>query len=364
MGSYFGKNIHVSVFGQSHSPAIGAVVDGLPPGFALDVSQLQAFLRRRAPGQSSLTTRRQEKDKVEILSGLYEGKTCGAPLSALIRNFDARPGDYANLKVLPRPGHADYPAHIKYHGYQDKSGGGHFSGRLTAPLCIAGGIALQMLKAKGIRIAAHIQRVADIADTPFDPMAPQIDQIQPGFLSVISQEAGQQMADAIEKARMAGDSVGGMIECAATGLPVGLGESMFEGMENRIAAAIFGIPAVKGIEFGSGFAAASMLGSQHNDPFRLEEGKVVTASNNHGGILGGITTGMPLIFRCAFKPTSSVYMEQDTVDLDKNENAVLAVKGRHDPCIVPRAVPVVEAVTALCVLDAYLDHCKEGTPWI
>ena len=363
MGSTFGKNIRVSVFGQSHSPGIGVVVDGLPAGFQLDTDKLQAFLARRAPGQSSLSTHRQEKDKAEILSGLYDGKTCGAPLSAIIRNYDARPKDYSNLASLPRPGHADYPAHIKYHGFEDKSGGGHFSGRLTAPLCIAGGIALQMLEAKGIRIAAHLYSIHDVEDTPFDAMNPQIAAIQPGYLSVISQDAGQRMAEIIDQARMDKDSVGGVIECAATGLPVGLGESMFEGLENRLAAALFGIPAVKGVEFGAGFAATKMRGSQHNDPFRYENGQVVTTNNRHGGILGGISTGMPLVFRCAFKPTSSVYMEQDTVDLDKKENATLAVKGRHDPCVVPRAVPVVEAVTALVLLDSYLDHLKEEHPW-
>lgn len=363
MGSTFGKNIRFSIFGQSHSPAIGVVADGLPAGFAPDMEELQNFLRRRAPGQSSLSTHRQEKDRVEILSGLFEGKTCGAPLCAIIRNFDARPGDYANLKNLPRPGHADYPAHVKYHGFQDKSGGGHFSGRLTAPLCILGGIALQMLRQKGIRVAAHLYSIADIHDTPFDPMAPQMEGIQPGYLSVLSEDAGQRMAQAIDEARMAKDSVGGVIECAVTGLPAGLGESMFEGLENLLAAALFAIPAVKGVEFGAGFAAAHMRGSQHNDPFRYENSAVVTTSNNHGGILGGISTGMPLIFRCAFKPTSSIYMEQNTVDLDSRENATLAVKGRHDPCVVPRTVPVVEAVAALVMLDTYLDRLKEEHPW-
>ncbi len=363
MASVFGRNIRVSVFGQSHAPAVGVVVDGLPAGFAPDMDKLRALMKRRRPGQNLLSTQRAEADLFEVLSGLADGRLCGAPLCMVIRNGDTRPGDYRELKTKPRPGHADYPAGVKYGGFQDTAGGGHFSGRLTAPLCLAGGIALQLLEAEGIRIGAHVRRIEGVEDEPFDPLAPQLDRLSEGYVRVLDERAGKEMEAAIDRARLDMDSVGGIVECAVTGLPVGMGGPMFEGVENVISSAVFGIPAIRGIEFGAGFAAAAMRGSLHNDPFAFRDGRVVTLSNNHGGVLGGLTTGMPLIFRVAVKPTASIFLEQRTVDLSEGTDSSLSLKGRHDPCIVPRAVPVVEAVTALAVYDLYLEHLKEKKIW-
>ncbi|MGI6238832.1 MAG: chorismate synthase, partial [Christensenellales bacterium] len=359
MGSVYGKNFKVSIFGQSHAPAIGVTIDGLPAGFEIDMEQLRAFLAQRAPGQSKLSTPRREDDAFEILSGVADGKTCGAPFAAIIRNTNVRRRDYANLIDTPRPGHADYPSTIKYGGHQDRGGSGHFSGRLTAPLCIAGGIFRQMLAREGIRIAAHVYAVAGIEDAPFNPLSPEIDRLTGAPLRVIDPEAGARMAEAIERASADGDSVGGVIECAAVGLPAGIGEHMFEGLENRIALAMFGIPAVRGIEFGTGFAAAGMKGSEHNDAYIIKDGQVATRTNHHGGILGGITSGMPVIFRIAIKPTSSIFKTQDTVRLSHGDETQLTIEGRHDPCIVPRALPVVEAACAMAIFDAYLDRKKE-----
>ena len=358
MASYLGKNIHVSVFGQSHSEAIGVCVDGLPAGERVDLEELGRFLSRRAPGHSGLSTPRKEADLPRILCGLADGVTCGAPLAAVIENTNTRSGDYDDLKDVPRPGHADYTAQVRYGGFQDAAGGGHFSGRLTAPLCIAGGVALQILARRGIRVDAHIQSIAGVEDRPFCPMGEQgeiLDSLKTVALPVLDQAAGAEMEGKILEARGRGDSVGGVVECMVSGLPAGLGGPLFGGMESRLAAALFGIPAVKGVEFGAGFRAAAMLGSEHNDPFVVEGGQVRTASNHAGGILGGITTGMPLVFRAAFKPTPSIAQEQDSVSLSRMEPAKLHVKGRHDPCVVPRAVPVVEAAAALTVLDALLD---------
>ena len=360
MASTFGTNVRVSIFGQSHAPAVGVVVDGLPAGFAPDWDGLRAFMRRRAPGQTLLSTQRTEADLFEVLSGISEGKLCGAPLCMVIKNTDTRGQDYAGLKNTPRPGHADWPAQVKYRGHQDAAGGGHFSGRLTAPLCLAGGLIIQLLAQQGIRVGAHIARIADVEDTPFDPMAPQLDDLQDGYLRVLDARTGERMAAAIDAARLALDSVGGVVECAVTGLPAGVGQPMFDGLENRIAQAIFAIPAVRGIAFGSGFGAAGLRGSQHNDEYALDDaGRVTTRTNRHGGVLGGLSTGMPLLFNAAFKPTASIFKPQRTVDLARGQEAELALKGRHDPCIVPRAVPVVEAVTALAVYDLYLDYVKE-----
>lgn len=358
MASQFGKHITVSLFGQSHGNAIGVVVDGLPAGFPVEEDTLARFLARRAPGRSPLTTPRHEADAPEFLSGVVDGKTCGAPLCAVIRNTNTRSADYAELLDLPRPSHADYPAFVKYGGAADMRGGGHFSARLTAPLCIAGGIALQMLAARGITVGAHLAAVGGVADDPFDPV--HIDAATLGVvgekpLAVLNDEAGERMADAVAAAAAEDDSVGGIVECAAVGLPAGIGDPMFDGMENRLAAAIFGIPAVKGVEFGAGFAAAAMRGSVHNDPYRMENGRVITETNNAGGIAGGITTGMPLLLRAAFKPTPSIGKQQRTVRLSTGENADLAVRGRHDPCVVLRAVPCVEAATALVLLDMLLE---------
>jgi chorismate synthase len=359
MSSTYGKHIQISIFGQSHSNAIGVCIDGLPAGEKVDFDQLGAFMQRRAPGRNSYSTSRKEADLPEILSGLVDGVTCGAPLAAIIRNNDTRSSDYREIRDIPRPAHADYTAHIKYGGYQDVAGGGHFSGRLTAPLCIAGGICLQILQRRGIQIAAHIASIGCISDTPFDPVHVgliEFDKLaQLGDFPVLCNESGIAMREVIDRVRADGDSIGGIIECAAIGLPVGLGDPMFDGMENRIAAIVFGIPAVKGIEFGNGFACASLTGSQNNDAYYMDNGTVKTRTNHHGGILGGITSGMPLIFRAAIKPTPSIAQNQQSISLSKKTDATLTVKGRHDPCIVPRAVPCIEAAAAIAILDALLD---------
>ena len=353
MSSMYGENLRLSVFGQSHAPAIGMTLDGIPAGLPVDMAALQAFLARRAPGQNGFSTTRKEADTPEFLCGISDGFTCGAPVTAIIRNTNTRSGDYDNLRDCPRPGHADYTAQIKYGGYQDAAGGGHFSGRLTAPICIAGGLCIQWLAQKGIRVGAHIASIAGISDTPFDMIDPQIDAVGKEF-PVLDTEAGEAMGNAILEAKSAGDSVGGVIECAVTGLPAGLGGPMFDGVENRIAGIVFGIPAVKGLEFGLGFGLSAMRGSLSNDPFIMSNGEVRTATNNCGGILGGITDGMPLIFRAAVKPTPSIATCQRSVSLSQKAEQELIVKGRHDPCIVPRAVPVIEAAAAIAVMDMIL----------
>ncbi len=358
MGSVYGKNIRISIFGQSHSAAIGVVVDGLPAGHKIDLEELRAFMRRRAPGSGGLGTARKEADEVEILAGLADGALCGAPFAAIIRNGDARPGDYAALADTPRPGHADYTAEIKYGGRQDRSGGGHFSGRLTAPLCVAGGLCLQLLRREGVLVGAHLERVGNVRDRSFDPVrvGPEdLAEALKNYPPALDAAASREMALLIQKVREEGDSVGGAVECAVIGLPAGLGEPMFDGLENRIAAAVFAIPAVKGLEFGSGFGCCGLLGSECNDPFVVEDGSIKTATNNHGGILGGISSGMPVIFRAAFKPTPSIGRKQRTVSLSRREETEIEIRGRHDPCVAVRAVPCVEAAAALAVYDAMLD---------
>lgn len=361
MASYLGEHIHVSVFGQSHSPAIGVVVDGLPAGEKVDMEELGRFLKRRAPGQSPTSTPRKEADLPHFLSGLVDDVTCGAPLAALIENTNTRSQDYEQLRDKPRPGHADFTAQVKYGGFQDVAGGGHFSGRLTAPLCIAGGICLQILKRRGIEVAAHIASIAGQADRLFDPMGEStetLEALKRAPFPVLDEKAGELMRKAIFEAKEDRDSVGGIVECLVTGVPAGLGDPMFGGMENRLAAALFGIPAVKGVEFGEGFGVAKLRGSQNNDPFTVKDGKIVTETNHAGGILGGITNGMPLIFRLAVKPTPSISKPQKTVSLSENRVEELVITGRHDPCIVPRAVPVVEAVTALVLSDLLFSREK------
>ena len=357
MSSEFGHLLKISVFGQSHGRAIGAVVDGLPAGEAIDLDELQAFLDRRKPGKNRLSTARKEADAPTFLSGLENGKTCGAPLCAVIENGDQHSGDYAGLTDTPRPGHADYTAAVKWGGQADMRGGGHFSGRLTAPLCIAGGIAKQILARRGIHVGAHLAEVAGIADDPFPlhPTAELFEKLAAKDFPVLDDGAGERMQQAILAAREELDSVGGIVECAAIGLPAGLGDPMFDGVENRLAAALFGIPAVKGVEFGAGFAAARSRGSENNDAFSVQNGAVVTDTNHAGGILGGITNGMPILLRTAMKPTPSIARAQKTVRLSQMEEIPLEIRGRHDPCIAHRAVPVVEAVTAAVLLDLLLE---------
>lgn len=357
MSSEFGNILRVSVFGQSHGKAVGVVVDGLPAGEAIDLEELQRFLDRRRPGTGPLSTTRKETDVPEFLSGLEGGKTCGAPLCAVIKNADQHSKDYGELADKPRPGHADFTAWAKWGGHADMRGGGHFSGRLTAPLCVAGGIAKQILARRGIFVGAHLASVAGICDQPFPlyPTAALFSEIAAKPFPVLDEEAGERMRAAILEAKNDLDSVGGVIECAAAGLPAGLGEPMFGGVENRLAAALFGIPAVKGVEFGEGFRAAELRGSENNDPFTVEDGEIRAETNRAGGILGGITTGMPLVLRAAVKPTPSIGRPQKTVRLSRLEDTDLTVHGRHDPCVAHRAVPVAEAVTAAVLLDMLLE---------
>ena len=357
MSSEFGNLLKISVFGQSHGKAIGVVVDGLPAGEAIDLEALNAFLARRKPGKNPLSTARKESDMPVFLSGLENGVTCGAPLCAVIENSDQHSSDYTELRDKPRPGHADYTAYVKWGGQADMRGGGHFSGRLTAPLCIAGGIAKQILVRRGVYVGAHLWSVGTERDTPF-PLRPTrelFEAVAAKPFPVLDDQAGERMQSLILEARQAQDSVGGVIECAATGMPAGLGDPMFGGVENRLASALFGIPAVKGVEFGDGFAAARARGSENNDPFRMEDGRVVTETNHAGGILGGITSGMPLVLRTAMKPTPSIARPQRTVSLSAGADTELVIHGRHDPCIAHRAVPVVEAVTAAVLLDLLLE---------
>ncbi len=357
MSSTYGENLKLSIFGQSHGNAIGMTLDGIPAGLPVNLDGLQEFLNRRAPGQNDWSTPRKEADRPEILSGLLDGYTCGAPIAAIIRNTNTRSGDYANFHDIPRPGHADYTAQVKYGGFQDASGGGHFSGRLTAPLCIAGGMCKQWLEEMGIRIGAHILAVGECGDLYFDPMDPELESVGKDF-PVLDENSGNAMRDFIAQARAAGDSVGGIIECAVTGLPAGMGEPMFGGVESKIAQILFGIPAVKGVDFGIGFDCACVPGSQSNDDFAIVDGKIVTATNNAGGIQGGITNGMPLIFTAAVKATPSIACQQQSINLKTLEPATLEVKGRHDPCIVPRAVPVVEAAAAIAIYDLILGNTQ------
>ena len=363
MSSSFGNNIKVSISGQSHSQALGVIIDGLPVGFTIDMEQLAEFMQRRAPGRNKFSTPRREADSLEVLSGVVDNTTCGAPFMAIIRNTNTRSSDYDKLRYVPRPAHADFTANEKYKGYQDTSGGGHFSGRLTAPICVAGGIALQMLRKTGIEVFAHIKKIhGQSAVSVPDECRPDMDSLR-GIAKkdfpVYDDEAGERMKTEIEKALANGDSVGGIIECIVTGVPTGVGEPMFDALESRIAAAVFGVPAIKGIEFGNGFACADLYGSENNDSFYIdEERNIRTKTNNHGGILGGIASGMPAVFRAAVKPTPSISRKQESVSYSEREAVELEIGGRHDPCIVQRAVPVLEAVTAVVVLDMLIENNK------
>mgnify|MGYP000720110106 FL=1 len=344
MKNTFGNALGLTIFGESHGAAVGAVLDGLAAGLPVDEAYIAEQMDRRRARGDGLSTARTEPDVVEFLSGVVNGHTTGTPITMMIRNTNTRSGDYDGLSVVPRPGHADYTAGVKYGGHADFAGGGAFSGRLTAPLCIAGGICLQLLKKQGIEVISRIASIGSVEDVstagkPF-PAA--------------DDAAGAAMQAAIAAAKAEGDSVGGIVECAVLGLPVGLGGPLFDGMEGRISSIVFGIPAVKGIEFGIGFGAARLRGSENNDPFVVENGTVRTTTNHCGGILGGITNGMPLTFRAAFKPTPSIAKEQQSVNLNTLTPEILRVRGRHDPCIVPRAVPCIEAAAAIAVYDALL----------
>ena len=354
MSSIIGDKIKVSIFGQSHAKAIGVTVDGFPAGFEIDMEELGRFMERRAPGRNAFSTSRKEADIPEFITGVLGNVTCGAPVSALIYNTNQHSKDYENLKKVPRPGHADYTAQIKYGGFQDVAGGGHFSGRMMAPVCIAGSMCMQYLKKQGINIYAHIKSIGGVCDDAIDmadSVQAKLSEVAAKEFPVLNDEKGKEMQEVIAVAKADLDSVGGVVECVITGVPAGLGDPMFDGIENRMAKALFGIPAVKGLEFGNGFEAAAIRGSENNDSFKVKDGKVVTATNNHGGILGGITSGMPIVFRVAIKPTPSIARAQESVRLETLTEEKLEIVGRHDPCIVPRAVPCVEAVAAIVTMD-------------
>jgi chorismate synthase len=345
----------LSLFGESHGAGIGIVLNGLPPGFAPDWAELRREMRRRAPGRSALTTERREADEVEILSGVFQERTTGAPLCAMIRNTDTRSADYEEIRFKPRPGHSDYPAFIRYGGFNDYRGGGHFSGRLTAPLVFAGALIKQILRQSGVSVGAHILRVHDVLDDSFTAAAPSAEDLAAlaaSPLPVLDPEVRPRMEKAIAAARAAGDSVGGIVECAVLGLKPGLGAPFFDSAESALARLLFAVPAVKGVSFGLGFALAERRGLESNDAYFYDaEGRVRTRTNNCGGLLGGLTTGMPLVCQAAIKPTASVALPQETVDLREKSPASLALRGRHDPCVVLRAVPVIESVTALAIWD-------------
>ena len=358
MSSSWGQHLKLSIFGQSHGEAIGVTVDGLPAGMVIDMERLLAEMARRAPGQSLLTTARKEADAPEFLSGVMNGRTTGQPICIVIRNTNQRSRDYGDGVDLVRPGHADYTGHVRYFGFEDWRGGGSFSGRLTAPIVAAGALCSQWLERHGVRIACHVQQLGRVRDASFMDSAPTADYsyMKQMHLPVLTSGLDARMEQEAMAAREGGDSIGGVLECMITGLPAGLGAPFFDSVESTISQLLFSVPAVKGVEFGEGFGFAAMKGSEANDAFRMAEGRIVTETNHSGGVNGGITNGMPVIFRCAVRPTPSIGKEQQTVSLKNGENAVLAVKGRHDPCILPRAVPVIEAMAAIAVMEMWKER--------
>ena len=360
MSSIWSHNLSISIFGESHGPAIGVVIDNLPPGETINLDELRNFMARRAPKKDKTSTQRSEKDIPQIMSGVVGNKTTGTPLCAFIQNTDTHSQDYSNISKLARPGHADYTGALRYKGFNDVRGGGHFSGRLTAPLVFAGAVCGQILERRGIYTGAHIAEIHNIKDKMFNPVnitKDEIINIRNKYFPVIDDAKGKKMISDIEKAREACDSVGGIVECCTINVPAGIGSPIFDGLENNIAALVFGIPAVKGIEFGAGFDCSKLLGSQNNDEFYVNDaGHVLTKTNNHGGILGGISSGMPITLKVAFKATPSISKPQETIDYSSMKNEILNVKGRHDPCVVPRAVPCVEAAVNIAVLSDMLNY--------
>lgn len=359
MSSLFNGGISVSLFGESHGKGIGVVLDNLPSGIEIDLEKIGEFMARRAPRKDGTSTMRSEKDIPDILSGLYEGKTTGTPLCAVIMNTDQHSKDYGNISHIARPAHADYTGYLRYNGANDPRGGGHFSGRITAPLVFAGAVCAQILESKGITTGAHIVSIKDAKEERFDPVnitAQQLEAVKKRVFPTVCEDAEANMRKVINNARENLDSVGGVIECAAVGFPAGIGSPMMDGLENIIARLVFAIPAVKGIEFGNGFGCTELFGSENNDEFTVSDGIIQTASNNHGGILGGISSGMPIIFRAAFKPTPSISQPQNSVDFKKLTEEELVIKGRHDPCVVVRAVPCVEAALNIALVSALMDN--------
>lgn len=358
MASNWGEHLKISLFGESHGPVIGVVMDGVPAGEALDLQAIYAFMQRRAPGHTPWSTSRREEDIPKILSGFYQGQTTGTPLAAILENKDTRSKDYEKFAQVPRPSHADYTGQVRYRGANDPRGGGHFSGRLTAPLCFAGAVCLEMLKRCGIRVLARIAEIGGIEDIPLDLAKPDEAKLRVAGLKpfpAIDDNKGQEMIAFVEKAKTRGDSVGGIVQCFVLGLPPGLGDPMFGGVESRLASLLYGIPAVKGVSFGAGFAAARRFGSENNDFFTLgSKGQIQTLTNHEGGINGGITNGMPLSFKVAIKPTASIALPQQSVNLENMTEETLIIQGRHDPCIVPRALVAVEAAAACVMVDLML----------
>lgn len=361
MKNTIGNSVAVTLFGESHGTYIGAVIDGLAPGIDVDAAYISHMLYQRRPS-GKISTPRQERDAFQIVSGVTGGKTTGTPITILIPNENVKSGDYAQMRTTARPSHADYTAQCKYHGYQDARGGGHFSGRITAALVAAGAICRRALEGKGIRIGTHVKRCAGIPDRDFEDLASDIQAVNEKTFAVLDASCEEKMKDAILQAAADGDSVGGILETAVIGMPAGVGEPWFDSVESQMAHMMFSIPAVKGIEFGAGFSIADMRGSEANDPMRMEDGKVVTTRNNNGGVNGGITNGMPIIFRTAVKPTPTIFMPQDTIDFKDMTDAVLTPKGRHDPAIVHRARVVQDAAAAIVICDALA--MRFGTDWL
>lgn len=354
MSGMWGNNIRISIFGESHGNAIGINIDGLPSGFEIDMDKVMMEMARRAPGKSPLSTTRKEEDVPEILSGYFEGKTTGTPLCAIIRNSNTKSKDYSKLKDVMRPGHADYTGNIRYNGFNDYRGGGHFSGRITAPLVFAGAICKQILESKGIIVAAHINSIGNIKDKSFldvEVNEELIISFKNKELPLINSKLENSMREEIINAKKDMDSIGGTIECAVLGIKPGIGNPFFDSVESTLAHLMFSVPAVKGIEFGKGFDISKMRGSQANDEYYLDGKEIKTKTNNNGGILGGITNGMPIIFNVAIKPTASIFKEQKTINIASKKETSLSIEGRHDPCIVQRALPVIEAVTAIGILE-------------
>lgn len=359
MADIWGNQIRLALFGESHGPAIGVTIDGIPAGLELDMEEIGFEMARRAPGKSRVATARKEPDLPEIVSGLRNGVTTGTALTALIRNANQHSSDYGDAPDVLRPGHADYTGHVRYFGFEDHRGGGHFSGRLTAPIVFAGAVCKQYLHRFGIRFAAHVESIRDVKDDRFDPMlkwSPALDALRSQTIPTLNPEIAARMEQAVVDARAARESVGGVIECAALGLPAGLGAPFFDSVESVLAHLMFSVPAVKGIEFGLGFENARLLGSQCNDEMAYMDGRISILTNRSGGVNGGITNANPVIFRVAVRPTPSIAQPQRTVSLQRQENVLTGTGGRHDPCIVPRAVPVIEAMTAIGIADLWKER--------
>ena len=361
MKNTYGNTVAVTLFGESHGEYIGATIDGLAPGISIDHDYIAKMLTLRRP-RGKISTARKEQDSYFIISGVLDGKTTGTPITILIPNENVKSGDYTNLQTLARPSHADYAADCKYHGFQDSRGGGHFSGRITAALVAAGAICKCALERKGILIGTHVKKCAGVSDREFTDLHSDIPMLNEKVFAVLEEASGEKMQEAILAAASEGDSVGGILETAVIGVPEGLGEPWFDTMEGLLSHMLFSIPGVKGVEFGAGFAIADLRGSQANDPFRMENGRVTAVTNNSGGINGGITNGMPIVFRTAIKPTPTIFKPQNTIDFRSRTDAILQPKGRHDPAIVHRARIVQDAATAIVLCDALA--LRYGTDWL